>query len=127
NTDQTPLQLAQPRASFSQEGWPVAAAIDADTKTGWAVSPRKHERHVAIFDFAQPVALLTAAPVRVTIAQHYGNRLTLAKFRLSTSTADTAKLAVQADSPECRKLRDELAAAEQQLTALKAQVPQLPI
>lgn len=127
NADDTPLPLAQPRASFAQDGWPVAAAIDGDTQTGWAVSPRKHERHLAIFDFAQPVELETATPLRVTLAQHYGNRLTLAKFRLSTSTADTGKLAVQADSPECRRLRDELAAAEQQLTAVKAQVPQLPI
>ncbi len=127
NAAGTPLQLAQPRASFAQEGWPVAAAIDSETKTGWAVSPRKHERHVAIFELAQPLELESAAPVQVTIAQHYGNQLTLAKVRLSTSTADTAKLTVQADSPECQKLREELATAQQQLTALKAQVPQLPI
>ena len=127
NAAGTPLPLAQPRASFSQDGWPVAAAVDTDPKTGWAVSPRKHERHVAIFDFAQPLELKSAAPVQVTITQHYGNQLTLAKFRLSTSTADPSKLAVQADSPECQKLREELVAAEQQLTALKTQVPQLPI
>src|SRR5690606_35193639 len=46
NADDTPLPLAQPRASFAQDGWPVAAAIDGDTQTGWAVSPRKHERHL---------------------------------------------------------------------------------
>ncbi len=38
------LKLTGPRADYSQNGWPVTAAFDGDTKTGWAVSPRQRER-----------------------------------------------------------------------------------
>ncbi len=37
------LKLTGSRADYSQNGWPVTAAFDGDTKTGWAVSPRQRE------------------------------------------------------------------------------------
>src|SRR5262249_19081272 len=36
-------------ADFSQEGWPVAAAIDGNTGTGWAIAPQFGKPHVALF------------------------------------------------------------------------------
>lgn len=122
-----PWKLARPRATFSQDGWPVAAAIDGDLKTGWAVSPRKHERHVAIFDFDSPVELRSETEVRVTIAQNYGSQLTLAQFRVSISQLDPAELSPLPDSPECRRLRDEIAATEKQLAELNGAIAELPI
>lgn len=122
-----PLELTNPLATFAQDGWPIAAAIDGDVKTGWAVAPRKHERQVAIFLFAEPVQFQDPTPVRVTITQAYGDQLTLAKLRLSTSEADPQQLTLEARSPQCRQLAEELSRAQQQLTALKDQVAQLPI
>ena len=37
------IGLRNARADFSQDGWPVASAIDGVAKTGWAVSPRSRE------------------------------------------------------------------------------------
>ncbi|MEK6262854.1 MAG: PSD1 and planctomycete cytochrome C domain-containing protein [Planctomycetota bacterium] len=123
----SPLKLVTPRANFSQEGWPVAAAIDGDLKTGWAVSPRQRERHVAMFDFAEGLTAEADAKLRVTITQNYGERLVLAQFRLSTSDADPAGLTPSQESPETRRARDELAAARKSLKDFEAGLALLPI
>ncbi len=121
------IPLINARADFSQEGWPVTAAIDGNTKTGWAVSPRSRERHIAFFDFKEPIQVATETKLRVTLTQAYGNRLTLAQFRLSTSTVDPSRLVLPTDSPECRKLRDELASAKKSLNDFNAEMALVPV
>src|SRR5262249_33848589 len=44
------VALTNPRATYEQEGLPVAAAIDDDKKSGWAVGPRLGEDHAAVFE-----------------------------------------------------------------------------
>lgn len=121
------LKLINARSDFAQEGWPVAAAIDGDPKTGWAVSPRSRERHVAFFDLAEPLKVGTDAKLRLKLSQNYGNRLTLGRFRLSLSTAEPSQLVLPVDSPECRKVRDELAAAKKAQADFRSTVAMLPI
>ena len=121
------IGLRNARADFSQDGWPVASAIDGVVKTGWAVSPRSRERHLAIFDLAEPFEPAADAKLRVTITQEYGNSLTLAHFRLILSDADPASLVPTIGSPECRKLRDEIAANQKALETLDAELAKLPI
>ena len=122
-----PIKFKNARADYSQGGWPVTAALDGDTKTGWAVSPRSRERHVAFFDFDQPLMLEAGAHLRITLTQAYGNRLTLAHFRFSTSSVDPAVLTLPIDSPECRKLRDELAAAKKSLNDFNTELTLVPV
>lgn len=52
--DAKPLVLANPRATFEQKGLPVAATIDADAKSAWAVDPQFGKNHAAIYDAAEP-------------------------------------------------------------------------
>lgn len=122
-----PLKLKNARADFAQDGWPVAAAIDGDPKTGWAVSPRSRERHVAFFDLTEPLKVSADTKLRLTLAQNYGNRLTLGKFRLSLSTAEPSLLVLPVDSPECRKVREELAAARKAQTDFRSDIAMLPV
>ncbi len=121
------VKLANPRADFAQDGWPVTAAIDGDLKTGWAVSPRQREPHVALFDFAEPVTLTAESKLRVTLTQNYGDKLVLAQFRLTVSDADPATLSPRFESPETRLARNELTAAQKSLNDFNASLPQLPI
>ncbi|MDX1969156.1 MAG: PSD1 and planctomycete cytochrome C domain-containing protein [Planctomycetaceae bacterium] len=121
------VPLVAPRADFSQEGWPIAAAIDGDLKTGWAVSPRQRERHVAMFDFAEPLEITADSKLRVTLTQNYGDRLVLAQFRCTTSEAAPSGLMPPKESAEARKALDELAAAQKSLRDFEASLPQLPI
>jgi cytochrome c553 len=46
------LKLTNPRADFEQKGLPVAATIDADAKSAWAVDGQIGKPHAAIFDVA---------------------------------------------------------------------------
>ena len=49
------VSLKNARADFSQEGFPVANAIDANSESGWVVSPQVGQRHWALFDADSPV------------------------------------------------------------------------
>ncbi len=44
-----PVKLASARADFSQDGWPVAHAIDGNPETGWAWAPQFGRPHTATF------------------------------------------------------------------------------
>ncbi len=124
----TAIKLQNPRADYSQGGWPVSAAIDGDTKTGWAVAPRFHERHEAIFDFATPIEVASPNQLRVKLVQNYGTSLTLARFRIATSQADPRTLALGTTSPEGQKVRAELETARKNLKeAIPGTIPDLPI
>jgi mono/diheme cytochrome c family protein len=122
-----PLTLTRARANFAAEKGPAATAIDGNEKTGWSVSPRTHERHSALFDFADPLRLTTETKLRVTLSQQAGEVLTLRRFRLSTSDASPAILHPRADAPALRKLRDELSAAYQAQRNFNESIVRLPL
>jgi mono/diheme cytochrome c family protein len=121
------LKLTNPRADFSQDGWNVTAAIDGDTKTGWAVSPKRDERHVALFDFDPPLEIADGTSLKVSLSQQYGNRLTLARFRLSLSSFPPAELTPVPTTPQLAQLKKELDAAVSQRSELEKQIVKLPI
>lgn len=121
------IALKNARADFAQDGWSVTAAIDGDKKTGWAVSPRKQERHVAIFDFASPLEVATETILVISISQNYGGSLTLARCRVSISDRDPTTLVPIEPSDDTNRLRDELASVEKRLTSLNNSIAQLPI
>ena len=121
------LKLTGARADFAQDGKPIAAAIDGDEKTGWAVSPRMRERHAALFNFADPLRLNTSAKLRVTLSQQAGEVLTIRRFLLSTSHADPAILQPRIDAQEVRKLRDDLAGAYQSQKNFNENIVRLPL
>ncbi len=105
------VTLTNARADFAENKKPIDAAIDGDEKTGWAIAPRTHESHTAIFDFTVPLRLESEAKLRVTLSQQAGDSLTLRRFRLSTSELPPAMLQPPTVAPELRKLHDDLAAA----------------
>ncbi|HKQ75216.1 MAG TPA: PSD1 and planctomycete cytochrome C domain-containing protein [Blastocatellia bacterium] len=126
-TGWSPLKLTEARADFAQDNKPIAAAIDGDEKTGWAVSPRTRERHDALFNFADPLRLGSSAKLRVTLLQQAGEVLTLRRFRLSTSDAEPELLRPRIAAPEIRKLRDELAGAYRAQKNFNENIVRLPL
>ncbi len=81
------VKLVKPQADFSQRGWAVGGAIDGNPKTGWAISPHQRKPHVATFQLEEPIELDERSRLRVTLAQNYGNRLVLGRFRLLASSS----------------------------------------
>jgi hypothetical protein len=84
-----PVALASPSADFSQQGWPVSAAIDGNEQTGWAVHPQFGKSHEAIFELAEPIAREGGTQLTLTLSQQYpdGKHL-LGAFRISVTGAE---------------------------------------
>ncbi len=94
----TTLELGNPRADFSQTGWPVANAIDGDRKTGWAIAPQFGKPHWASFEFTTPVKLQPGSDrIRVTLGQFYGRGRVLGKPRISIFSGDPTALNLDPD------------------------------
>ncbi|MCL4692207.1 MAG: DUF1549 domain-containing protein, partial [Candidatus Hydrogenedentes bacterium] len=53
--DPVEAKLSKPIATFEQTGLPIAAALDDDPKSGWAVDPEFGKDHAAIFRLESPV------------------------------------------------------------------------
>ena len=77
--------LRNATADISQEGWPVANAIDGDDKSGWAFGPEFGQPHAAVFETAAPLDPKGALLI-FTLTQKYGQNHTLGRFRLSATT-----------------------------------------
>ncbi len=85
-TDESPeksLTIADAQADFSQQGYPVAGAIDDDPQTGWAIDGKGGPgKQAALFRLAKPAG---SAGARWTIRfeQDFGKSHLLGRFRVS--------------------------------------------
>src|SRR5262249_36585532 len=83
-----PVKWKRASADFSQDGFPVAHAVDGRNDTGWAVFPEVGKAHAAVFEPAEPVggdgetALTFVLDHQSNFAQH-----SVGKFRLAVTTA----------------------------------------
>ena len=88
-TNTKSILLRKAIADFSQDGWPVAASIDGNPKTGWAVLPEFGKRHVAIFEVKDPATFNKGSTLTFTLDQRYfGKEHNIGRFRLSATTAE---------------------------------------
>jgi hypothetical protein len=151
--DGKPVKLQNASADFSQDGYPVAGAIDGKDNTGWAVLPQLGKPHVAVFEAGMPLALPEGG-AGVTVALEFQSQFpqhNIGKFRLSATGAMSPSrqfvpasvreaLAVAPEkrseaqkndvaayyrsiAPAYQPVRDELAALEKRKTALTAGMP----
>ncbi|MCC6231422.1 MAG: DUF1549 domain-containing protein [Verrucomicrobiales bacterium] len=86
--DAVEVALTNPRADFQQnaEGLSVAAALDEQAATGWAVDPKFGERHAAVFDFAHPVGFEGGTRFTVVLEYATNTRHQIGRPRLSLAT-----------------------------------------
>ncbi|TWT39487.1 DUF1549 and DUF1553 domain-containing protein [Blastopirellula retiformator] len=82
------VQLSGGEADFSQQGWDVRGAIDGNPGSGWAVSPKFNQNHVAIYETADDAGFAegTNLTVRMNFQYPDSNHL-LGKFRVSVTTS----------------------------------------
>jgi hypothetical protein len=84
-----PVAFARAVADWSQEsygGWPIAAAIDGDPKTGWSLDPQEGLRHAAVFEANEPVGGPEGSVLTFTLEQDFREH-SLGRFRLAVTTA----------------------------------------
>ena len=88
------VELSAARADFSQNNWPVAAAIDGAPDTGWAIAPQFGAEHWIEVALSAPVR---AEELTLELHQNYGRGRVLGRVRVSVSDADPAHLGLPAD------------------------------
>lgn len=84
--DPVTVKLKNPRATFEQKGLPIAAVIDSDARSAWAVDPQFGQDHAAIFDFEQPVGFEGGTILTFTLSFRNNDGHNLGRPRLALST-----------------------------------------
>jgi hypothetical protein len=82
------VKLFRAEADVSQPGFEVEKAIDGRADTGWAVhreGTTLNAPHTAIFHFEQPVSFPEGTTLVVRLEQHYGEKHTIGRVRLSVA------------------------------------------
>ncbi|HRK33700.1 MAG TPA: DUF1553 domain-containing protein, partial [Candidatus Hydrogenedentes bacterium] len=124
---EVPVAIASAQADLEQPEFPIAAAIDGDPATGWAVSGHELRNHnrFAVFTFADPVAggQGTKLVVRIKQQNPINPKHTIAKFRLSASTVSAPAFASAITTDEKRTnilLKDAALRSEEDKNELAA-------
>ncbi|MBI5774380.1 MAG: PSD1 domain-containing protein [Verrucomicrobia bacterium] len=120
--------------------------IDGDQQSGWSINGGQGQRHVAVFNLAQPLAAAGEVEIKMLFEKHYA--APLGRFRISVTT-DSAKPVARAFEDEVERLllvpdaqltavqreqlrrtfllnAPELAAARAEIEKLKKAMPELP-
>jgi mono/diheme cytochrome c family protein len=83
-----PLPFSFAKADFSQNKWAIQAAIDGKNETGWAIGPQMGRNHQATFRLKKPLPAKAAANLRIEMAQLYGSRHVIGRFRIMAVTGE---------------------------------------
>ncbi|MFN0052847.1 MAG: DUF1549 and DUF1553 domain-containing protein [Planctomycetales bacterium] len=81
------VRLKNPRATFEQPGLPVAAVIDDNDRSGWAVDPQFGKDHSAAFEFESPVGFEEGSLLTVTLTFKGNDQHNLGRVRLAVTAA----------------------------------------
>ncbi|MBC8116359.1 MAG: PSD1 domain-containing protein, partial [Candidatus Saccharimonas sp.] len=115
-----PQKIERASADFSQETFPVANAIDANDRSGWAIHPKVGEPHQAIFELTEPIRLQgQPAPLTITLefnsqfGQHQPGRF---RVSITSSTDPHGKPSLPANITALLTATDRTPAQQQELT-----------
>ncbi|HWY87382.1 MAG TPA: DUF1549 domain-containing protein [Gemmataceae bacterium] len=113
-------KLIRPQASYSQDSFPIANAIDNNPETGWAISPRLGKDHVAVFEVQNKFGFKEGTLITFTLNQKFtGKEHNIGKLRLAVTTVKSPVMLKSATPESIVKLIDiapEERTAEQKST-----------
>jgi len=137
------IKLTDPSATFSQDGYDVAMAIDGNPNTGWAIAPQQGKNHTAVFQTSGEVGFEGGCLITLKIVNNFTDNVhQLGKFRISASDSDrpvtlntlpadlAALLSVPADERSEKQqadLRTKYLATDKQYQSLSASVAAIKI
>lgn len=81
------VRFKNPRATFEQPSLPIAAAIDDNEKTGWAIDPQFGKDHAAAFELETPAGQEGGSILIFTLVFKGNDKHAFGRTRLSLSTA----------------------------------------
>jgi Protein of unknown function (DUF1549)/Protein of unknown function (DUF1553)/Planctomycete cytochrome C len=80
-----PVKFASAIATFEQQGLPVAAAIDGDRTSAWAVDPQFGRNHAAMFICEKPQAVAPGSVLTLTLKFRNNAKHSIGRPRLSVT------------------------------------------
>lgn len=84
-----PAKLTRPQATFSQDQFPIANAIDNNPQTGWAIANQFGKNQIAVFEVQNKFGFKEGTAVTFTLNHAYQTAKdhNIGKFRISVTTA----------------------------------------
>ena len=82
-----PVKLIRPQATFAQDTFPIANAVDNNPATGWAIAPQFGKPQVAVFEVQGKLGSTEGTTLTVTMVQKFGTDHTIGKFRISVTNS----------------------------------------
>ncbi|MFO0958439.1 MAG: PSD1 and planctomycete cytochrome C domain-containing protein [Isosphaeraceae bacterium] len=79
--------LVNPKATFEQKGLPVAATIDGDAKSAWAVDPQFGKDHAAVYELLADVLPDGGATLTFTLDFRNNGGHNIGRIRVSATSA----------------------------------------
>ena len=87
-----PIKLVNPRATFEQNNLPVAAIIDNNAKSAWALDPQFGKDHAAIFEINNPADCKAGEDLVFVLKFENNNGHNIGRLRLSSSAHEPETL-----------------------------------
>ena len=116
------IKFAEAVADYSQPNWAIAAAIDGNPETGWALDghdpDKRYERHAAFFP-TSPITLPQGGVLTVRVRQEVTDNRVMGRFRLAISSAQGIRSAPAGLLPP--QVVESLSTAPQQRTPAQKQ------
>ncbi len=79
------LKLVKPRATFEQKGLPLAASIDSNSTSGWAIDPQFGKDHVGAFEVQDAPDFPGGTKLEIVLEFKTNTSHTFGTFRLGVS------------------------------------------
>ena len=98
----TKLVLEQPQATHQQnaDSLSIAASIDADLVSGWAIDGQIGKSQAAVFRIANAISTVESDRLRMTLLFHHPNaKHAMGRMRFSISKAPSPPIEVGGDAP----------------------------
>ncbi len=92
SNEPTPVRFGTPTATFEQKGLPVAAAIDSDAKSGWAIDPEFGKDHAAMFPIEGSLGGPDGTELTVELRFDTNHRHSIGRLRVSVTTNASPQL-----------------------------------
>jgi hypothetical protein len=83
-----PVEFQEAAADFSQQEYPVAAAIDNTPQTGWGTMSQPSQPHIAVFTTKQNIGFVEGTVLTVTLDHRATSQHSLGRFRLAVTDAE---------------------------------------
>jgi mono/diheme cytochrome c family protein len=109
-TQATPVKLLNARATFEQPGLPVAAAVDGNRQSAWALDPQFGKDHAAVFELEKPLGFEGGTLLTLTLEFNNNVRHSIGRPRLSLSTVASSAAVGEPVAESVERARARLAA-----------------